>query len=78
MEKTPRNGYLSINLGNKNMTEEKKWNNCTWSVSNGIWTVAPEENCPQLGLGLVLELGTIFLGGNCPRIVSNTLSEKKQ
>ena len=37
----------------------------------GIWTIAPEENCPRLGLGLglgiVLGLGAIFLGGNCPR-----------
>ena len=35
-------------------------------------TIAPKENSPLLlvlgfGLGLVLGLGAIFLGGNCPR-----------
>ena len=42
----------------------------------GIRTIAPEENCPRLGLefgsglGLVLGLGAIFLGSNCPRTVN--------
>ena len=27
MEKIPRNVCLSINLGDKNMTEEKRWSN---------------------------------------------------
>ena len=48
-------------------------------VSNGVWKVAPEENCPRsrskFGLGLALELGLRrrgegggnFLGGNFPR-----------
>ena len=38
-------------------------------------TTAIEENFPLLGLGfglrLVLGLGAIFLGGNCPRNVIN-------
>ena len=42
----------------------------------GIWTTAPEENCPPrlevgFGLGLALELGLgggeYFPRGNCPR-----------
>ena len=37
-----------------------------------IRTIAPEGNCPRLGLGfgLVLGLGAIFLGGNCPRTIN--------
>ena len=35
-EKTPGNSSLSKNLGNKNKTEEKKWNNCFWRVSNTL------------------------------------------
>ena len=35
-----------------------------------------EENCPpvmvRVGLGLVLGLGAIFLGGNCPKALSDT------
>ena len=40
---------------------------------HGIWAITPEENCLRLGLAyglrlrLVLGLGAIFLGGNCPR-----------
>ena len=29
-----------------------------WSIFLGVRTIAPEENCPRLGLGLVLELGS--------------------
>ena len=36
-------------------------------VSNGVWKVAPEENCPRsrskFGLGLALELGLRRRGG---------------
>ena len=37
-----------------------------------IRTIAPEGNCARLGLGfgLVLGLGAIFLGGNCPRTIN--------
>ena len=41
--------------------------------SFSVRTIVPKENCPtphsipQLGLGLRLVLGAIFLGGNCPR-----------
>ena len=39
---------------------------------SSVRTIAPEENCPQLGLGfglvlgLDLRLGAVFLWGNCP------------
>ena len=44
----------------------------------GNQTIAPEENCPRLGLefglDLVLGLGANFLGGNCPRTLFNRLN----
>ena len=33
-------------------------------VSFGVWTIAPEENCPQLGVWVGLGLG---LEGNFPQ-----------
>ena len=48
-----------------------------------IRTIAPEENCPWLGLGfelglrLVLGLVAIFLGGNCPRTILGTFLSRK-
>ena len=35
---------------------------------DGVWTIANEENCPQLGLGFGLGLGLeLRVGGNFPR-----------
>ena len=41
---------------------------------DGIQTIASQENCPLLGLGLVLGLGAIFLYGNCLRTFENIFS----
>ena len=52
--------------------------------TNGVWTIAPEENCPppQLGFGFGLAsgfglgLGGNFPLGNCPR-TEQTIKEYK-
>ena len=38
-------------------------------VFQGIRTIVPKKNWRRLGLEFGLELGVIFLGGNCPRVV---------
>ena len=42
----------------------------------GVWTIAPEENCPSVSVRLLFRVSVritgeaIFLGGNCPRTLN--------
>ena len=38
---------------------------------NGTQAIAPEENCPSVRVRVSFRVEAIFLGGNCPRTVSN-------
>ena len=66
--------FLIFNLNIRSLNKHIDKLNLRFSKEKfGVLTIAPEENCPRLGLrlglGLVLELGSgaIFLGGNCSR-----------